>query len=813
MGARAIEWVDDRIAAHPGKVALVFLALTVVFVGGLGTLDSESGSSQFTADLESAEAMEEINREFGASFGGDPTTASTILHDGGNVLAKPALVRSLRAQERLAAHDDLRVTGTTSAAGVVATRLDPSAATLEAKRRAVERATPSEIDAAVREAAAADAFGTTVSEDVNAESATASAAKTTVTHGVGELSDRERRVQAVVDTVPGEMRVLGDSPNTMADSLLLVVPAALVLIVAFLIVAFRDPFDLCLGVLSLVMAILWTFGATGLVGIPFNMLMVALVPLLIAVGVDFGIHSINRYREERVDGRGIVPSMRTTTDQLLVAFFIVTGTTVIGFLSNLASALEPIRDFGVVAAIGIVATFLVFGIFLPAAKVYLDGVRERYPIPAFGRTPLGADESALSRVLSSGAVVANRAPALLLAVMIVATLGAGVYATGIGTGFSTDDFQPAEETPDALQTLPEPFAPPESYPYVRDTNFRDRHFESSGRVMMYVRGQLDEDHALAAIHAAGRDPPGAVERDGRQAEARSIVSVIESRAAADSEFRALVARNDADDDGIPDDNLDEVYDALLSSPARDRALQYVDADRGSAKVAYTVDGDADPSTVAADGAELAAEYPYPATATGGKIIWNEASTLIMQTVVQSLAITLVGAALFLVVVYWVLEDSPTLGLANVVPIAMTVTFVVATMRYVGVTFNVFNAMILSLTIGLGIDYSVHVTHRFADELERRPLSEALVRATRGTGGALTGSLLTTVGGVGVLVLAVNPAIGVFGLLTMLSVCYAYLTSVFVLPSVLVVQHRVASWWQAETGDLLADRPAVTPGDD
>jgi len=810
---QAIDWIDDRIAAHPGKVALVFLALTVVFVGGLGTLESESGSSQFTADLESQDAFEDINREFGASFGGAPTTTSTILHDGANVLAKPALVRSLRAQERLAAHDDLRVTGTTSAAGVVATRLDPDATTLSAKRRAVDRATPSEIDAAVREAAADDAFGATVSDEFNAESATASAAETTVTHGVGELSDRERRVQAVVDTVPGGMRVVGDSPDTMGDSLLLVVPAALVLIVCFLLVAFRDPFDLLLGVVSLVMAILWTFGATGLVGVPFNVLMVALVPLLIAVGVDFGIHSINRYREERVDGRGIRPSMRTTTDQLLVAFFIVTGTTVIGFLSNLASALEPIRDFGVVAAIGIVATLAVFGVFLPAAKVYVDGVRERYPVPSFGRTPLGADGSGLSRVLSGGAVVANRAPGLLLAVMIVATLGAGVYATGIGTGFSDDDFQPAEETPDALQTLPEPFAPPESYPYVRDTDFRDRHFTQSGRVLVYVRGQLEEDHALEAIHAAGRDPPGVFERDGRQAEARSIVTVIRSRTAEDETFRRLVARNDVDDDGIPDDNLDEVYDALLSSPARDRALQYIGADRGSAKVVYTVDDDADPAAVAADGRELTADYPYAATATGGKIIWNEASTLIMQTVVQSLAITLVGAAIFLVVVYRVLEGSATLGLANVVPIAMTVTFVVATMRYVGVTFNVFNAMILSLTIGLGIDYSVHVTHRFADELDERPPPAALVRATRGTGGALTGSLLTTVGGVGVLVLAVNPAIGVFGLLTILSVCYAYLTSVFVLPSVLAVQHRVASRWRGDAVGPTADEPPAAPGDD
>jgi predicted RND superfamily exporter protein len=815
VSQRAIDWVDDRIATRPGTVVLAFLVATAVLVTGLGAVEQETGSGQFTDDLETAQALEDITREFGSGAAGtgsgSGSSRTTILQDGGSVLSKGPLVATLRVQHRLATHEDLRVTGSRSAAAVVATHLDPDATTLPAKRRAVERATPTEIDAAVREAAAADAFGDTVSDDFNAESASASAAKTTVTHGTGDLPDRADRVRAVVDTVSGDLRVLGESPDTMTDSLLLVVPAALVLIVVFLLVAYRDPVDLLLGIVSLVTTLLWTFGFMGLVGIPFNVLMVALVPLLIAVGVDFGIHAVNRYREERVAGRGIVPSMRTTTDQLLVAFSIVTGTTVIGFLSNLVSAFPPIRDFGVVAAIGIVFTFLIFGVFLPAAKVYLDGVRERYPVPSLGTTPLGAEESFLSRLLSGGAVVANRAPGILLAVALVATLGAGVYATGIETGFSTEDFQPAEETPDALQALPEPFAPPESYPYVRNDDFRERHFGQDGRVMLYVRGELDHDYTLDAIHDAGRDPPDTVLRDGGHAQSRSIGTVIESRAAVDAEFRRLVARNDVDDDGIPDDNLPAVYDALLSSPARDRALQYLTADRRHAKVVYTVDGEADSAAVAADGEAIADDFPFAATATGNQLVFEEASALIMSTVVQSLVITLVGAAVFLVAVYWVLEGSPTLGLANVVPIAMTVTFVVATMRAVGVSFNVFNAMILSLTIGLGIDYSVHVTHRFADEVAERPRAVALTRAVRGTGGALTGSLLTTVGGVGVLVLAVNPAIGVFGLLTMLSVCYAYLSSVYVLPSVLVCWHRGVAWrrrvvrrWRVASNPVSAD---------
>jgi uncharacterized membrane protein YdfJ with MMPL/SSD domain len=140
----------------------------------------------------------------------------------------------------------------------------------------------------------------------------------------------------------------------------------------------------------------------------------------------------------------------------------------------------------------------------------------------------------------------------------------------------------------------------------------------------------------------------------------------------------------------------------------------------------------------------------------------------------------------------VLEGKATLGIANVVPILVTVAFVAASMRFFGVPFNAITATILAITIGLGIDYSVHVTHRFADEREHRDLLPALDRTVRGTGGALLGSMLTTVFGIGVLALALFTAIQQFGLITGLSILYAFLASVLVLPSALVVWDHFAS---------------------
>ena len=828
-----IDRIDDTIVNRPGRIILLFVVLTAGFTVGLGNISTEAGTSQFTTGLPAEEAFQQVNDDFGDRFASD-SGSTQLIQESQNVLAKNSLLNMLEAQKRLQDRTSLRVTSTSSAATLVATQLDPEARTLERQIDAVEDATPSQIDAAVERAAADnDRFVELLSNDFNRRAASASATIGIVNHevpagissgsgqgGSSPLTPIQLQSEFTVQSTSGGITVFGSGivseefGSVIGDSLLIVVPAAVILIVTFLIVAYRDLVDLLIGVAALMMTIIWTFGFMGLAGIPFGQLLISVPPLLLAVGIDFGIHSINRYREEQVTGKSIGESMRITTDQLLVAFFIVTGTTVIGFASNLTSALPPITDFGIVAAIGITFTFLIFGIFLPALKVWVDRLREKYPIPTFSRTPLGSEGSALSSVLRVGVVIAERAPVIFLVLVVVFTAGAGWYATGVSTSFSQEDFLPPEDNPDWMMDLPEPFRPNE-YSVTETTNFLDAKFDTtqSDSATIYLQASLERDTALESIHRAGADPPDSFVSEDRQARAQSIVTVIRDRAQRDEEFAQLVARNDANDNGIPDDNLNEVYDALLDTNSRDDALRYMTADRRSARIVYTVKAEASQDEITADAKTVADRYRGNAIATGQIVVFQAVSDVIFETALTSLAVALVGATIFLLFVYRVFEGRASLGAANVVPIVVTVALLAGSMRVLGIPFNALTATMLAITIGLGIDYSVHVTHRFADERVENDLITALDRTIRGTGGALFGSMVTTVAGIGVLALALFPAIGQFGTLTALSIIFAFFSSVVVTPSVLVVWDRFfGEGYAAEhgSGSGSAPRPELGP---
>jgi predicted RND superfamily exporter protein len=115
------------------------------------------------------------------------------------------------------------------------------------------------------------------------------------------------------------------------------------------------------------------------------------------------------------------------------------------------------------------------------------------------------------------------------------------------------------------------------------------------------------------------------------------------------------------------------------------------------------------------------------------------------------------------------------------------------MRYLSIPLNALTATILSIAIGLGIDYSAHVVHRFVDEYESgADVFTALDDTVRGTGGALLGSMLTTATGMGVLALAITPVLGQFGVVTALSIGLSFLTSIVVTPSAVVVWDEVVA---------------------
>jgi predicted RND superfamily exporter protein len=428
-------------------------------------------------------------------------------------------------------------------------------------------------------------------------------------------------------------------------------------------------------------------------------------------------------------------------------------------------------------------------------KLFVDELRQNTIIPEFGNSPIGSGDSVLGKTLSAGVLISRYIPIIFTVFIVILSLFVANYAIGVGAGFSQEDFLPSEQQSGIANAFPEPFAPSE-YESPKTLNLIDEKFEqdsNGGTVTVYIESPLRKGYTLEMIDSASQSPPDSFITNGRRAEQRSILTLIEQYSQQDKEFRRLVERNDNNGNGVPDENLQTIYDELFSSQFGDQARSLITEDYRSTRIIYSVESSADNQEVTEDAQLVADRFTMSATATGSTVVFQDVGDLILQTAISSLIVAMSLSAVFLVLIYWYTERRPLLGLVNLVPVILTIVFVVATMRYLGVTFNALTATILSIGIGLGVDYSAHIVHRFSDEYDSNGLQDSIQTTIIGTGGALTGSMMTTASGIGVLVLAITPLLGQFGLIIATTIIYAYMFSIVMLPSVLVIWAKIDSF--------------------
>jgi len=222
-------------------------------------------------------------------------------------------------------------------------------------------------------------------------------------------------------------------------------------------------------------------------------------------------------------------------------------------------------------------------------------------------------------------------------------------------------------------------------------------------VTVYVERRMTSDAALRSLDRAERDPPDTfVETDGR-ASATGVTDAIDGYADEDPEFGQLVDES-ALDDGPPNRNLDRIYGELRDSGYADFTGEYLADDSRSTRVVYDVESDASDAAITADAREVADRYRGDATATGQIVVFQAVSETIFSSAIVSLSAALGLSALLLIVLFRLFLGSPALGLVTLLPVAVTVATLTATMRLAGIPFNALTATILSITIGLGVDY-------------------------------------------------------------------------------------------------------------
>lgn len=124
---------------------------------------------------------------------------------------------------------------------------------------------------------------------------------------------------------------------------------------------------------------------------------------------------------------------------------------------------------------------------------------------------------------------------------------------------------------------------------------------------------------------------------------------------------------------------------------------------------------------------------------------------------------------------------------TIIPVSLVAAWLYAAMHLAGFSLNFVTATSGAISIGVGIDYSIHMTERFREELRRvGDPPAALRRAADGSGVALLASAGSTIVGFTIMGFAPIPLFASYGILTAVMIALALAASLLVLPALLLL---------------------------
>ena len=540
-------------------------------------------------------------------------------------------------------------------------------------------------------------------------------------------------------------------------------------------------------VLSLtVTAILATYGLSGwlqFAGVPmtFNAAMNSIPVLLLAIGVDYGLHVVIRIREELHDEEQRNPMGRETlkdfdfairqkairqgTILTSIALLIAIFTDIVGFLSFRLSSLAFLQVFGTVIAIGLFFIYLLSISALPALMLILP--TKRLPLSKASKVKVGP--------ISNNIATLSQRPKLVgvIAVLLLVPMF-----------FGFQQLEVAFEQRDQLDT---------SVPVVGDFLLISDEFGTS-RSPLYIvlDGDIMSESGRNAWQVASADLSTNPDVNGVP---NGLWDVLEQARLQDSGLDELLT---SIDDGS--DNAWQALEtwALENTTGIEMTKSLLARDGDQTVISFQAETLDWAATVAfADRMEAAIvvmsddiDESFTLRLSGRSLINAQTTSDVANASIQSTAIVAVVILLMLTGIHTArnqnnLKEGMQRGFVSWIPLMMVVVWVYGLMGYTGYNINSQTVTIGALSLGLGVDYAVHFTTRLEEEAEHSPFGtphEWVARSTATTGRAMGGAALTTAGGFAVLNLSALLPLRLFGQAFVVAITLALLSSLLILPA-------------------------------
>ncbi len=575
---------------------------------------------------------------------------------------------------------------------------------------------------------------------------------------LGQIEDTVANFQG-----PERIHMVGDSyilyytEQAMKQDVLVLVPFVVFVIGVVLYLVFRSVLGVLIPLVTVGASVIWTVAIMIWLKIPISLITMVMPVILVTVGIASSIHILTKYKEALAEGmlkrEALVETFRVITSPVAMAAL----TTSAGFASLITAFVHPMREFGVLTAIGVFLAMLLSLSLVPALLILVKEPRVKL------ETEKGQD-GLLTRILNAlSSWTMDHPRKLALGVLIVTIFFA--YGTTLMTLESNivNYFSDSSPVKRGTQVIEDVFGGSMQISVVVDTGHAD--------------GMKDPELVEELIHI--QDYLNSWDTINNATSMADVVREL-NQALWDGDPAFYV---------VPDTREGIAQQLLLFTMQGGSGLEtLVTYDYSQALVTAqmkTLDA-------AAMGHVIGEVEDYLEERYGSRTDLNVHLTgtpkvmmRLMNRYVQTQVSSLVSSSIAVGLIVALMMKSLVFGLVSLVPLLFTVLINFGLMGFASLPLDAVTSIIASLAIGIGVDYAVHYISRYRLELADGHDEEAALRRAGSTAGrGIFFNALALILGFLVLAFSHFRAIAVFGYLISVTMIVSSLAALLVIPMVI-----------------------------
>ncbi len=499
----------------------------------------------------------------------------------------------------------------------------------------------------------------------------------------------------------GTAYVTGSVPQLIREDVKALIQTGLLIMFVILLINLRSIKAVLMVLVVIIFSLIammgfmgWAYRITGSDRFLFALLNTSMPIILLTIANSDGVHVITKFfRELRVIGnrRRAIKSMM---DTLLIPIFLTSITTITAFLTMVSSPLEPLIGYGISISIGIAWAWLLSSFMLPAIINILNwNPKSKYI----------TEHSLFETVVNKVGQTVIQNPKLIflsgLAVVIVGAVGLQKIIVDVNV---SSFFKPGTEIRDSM-------------------DFMDNQMNGTMDLRVRIEGDIKEPDILKKMDSLQLF----IEKHDSTKLTYSITNIVK-------QMHRIVMDDDMEFETIPKkrekiNNLFTIYE--MSGNSNDfRSM--VDHDYKSALItAISSEMSTDEVFLFVGSIMDYIKEKFPKTikvdVTGMIVVIKDMVDLVIRSSLFSIlsSILIVGliTSFFFNRLIW--------GLLALIPLTSAVMLNFGLMGYFNITLNHITAILSSIIIGVGVDFSIHYISQFrrlSKKIRKEELSNKVV---------------------------------------------------------------------------------------